>query len=247
MNDLKSQISDFVKKCEDIKNCKFIMATRKIKDLLKCIVAAPELYRLFEAVTKDFNYPAIKSKCLVTVDDGVVRRSYVVLPQTVEHRLALIFCLFAEFDRDTMNFNDFLRKYFPEDGTYFASYHAFCNMIVDGLKDAVLQVFKSRLGSSDFAEVSIPNSSSVKAEFMYVITSTIAEEQQLILQSNLSEDDKEGGVCILAQLSEAVKSGNKALIKSLVCGYNYFILYTKYVSDSIEPLIAAIAEYGKML
>lgn len=222
------------------------MATRKIKDLLKCIVTAPELYWLFERVTKDFNYPAVKSKCLVTVDDGYFRRSYVVLPQTVGQRLAMIFCLFVEFDKDTMNFNDFLRKYFPEDGSYYASYQAFCNMIVEGLKDAVLQVFKGSLGDADYAEVSLPHPNSAKTEFISVITLSIAEEQQFILRSNLPEDDKESGVSILSQLTEAFNSGNKALINALVCGYNYFILYNKCVSDSIESLFAAIAEYEKI-
>ena len=95
MTDTKEQIKSFLDKCEELKSCKFIMATTKIKDLLKCIVNCPELYRLFEAVTKDFNYISAKSRCLVTVNDGVFTRSYVVLPDTVGQRLAFIFCLFG--------------------------------------------------------------------------------------------------------------------------------------------------------
>ena len=113
MPNTKEQVLSFLEKCEELKNCKFIMATTKIKDLLKCIVNCPELYRLFETVTKNFDYPAAKSECLVSVNDGVLPTDCVVLPETVGRRLAFIFCLLVEFDKDTVNFNDFLRLYFP--------------------------------------------------------------------------------------------------------------------------------------
>ncbi len=103
------------------------MATTKIKDLLKCIVNSPELYRLFDTVTKDYDYLSAKSKCLVRSGDGFSGKNYVVLPKTVGQRLAFIFCLLVEFDRDTLNFNDFLQIYFSEDGSYISSYRAFCN------------------------------------------------------------------------------------------------------------------------
>ena len=119
------------------------MATTKIKDLLKCIVNCPELYRLFETVTKNFDYPAAKSECLVSVNDGVLPTDCVVLPETVGRRLAFIFCLLVEFDKDTVNFNDFLRLYFPEDGSYFASYRAFCNIIIKGFRNASCKCLKT--------------------------------------------------------------------------------------------------------
>lgn len=247
MSDLTTQISDFRLKCEEIRTCKFIMATTRIRDLLKCIVNCPELYRLFEAVTKDFNYPAVKKKCLVTATDGGYRRSYVVLPQTVGQRLAFIFCLFVEFDRDALNFNEFLRLYFPEDGSYYASYQAFCNKIVKGLEDAVVQVFRPRLEKSEEEETERARANTQKSELVSVLTLSIAEEQQYVADSSIPEEDKQGGIRILDQLAAAVRAENEELIDALVCGYNYFVMYHKCVSDGVAPLINAIAEYEKLL
>lgn len=246
MSDLKTQISDFMRSCEELKNCKFIMATTKIKDVLKCIVNGPDLYRLFESATKDFNYPAVRQQCLVTVSDGVYRRSYVVLPQTVGQRLAFIFCLFVEFDRDTLNFNDFLRLYFPEDGSYFASYQAFCHMIVEGLTDAVAQAFEGELEKSAQCEAQ-ERANAAKAEFQSVLRLCIAEEQEFVAQSHIPEEDKEGGIRILSCLADAVKAGDEALMDALICGYNYFVLYHRSVSEGVAPLIKGIAEYEKIL
>ena len=87
----QEQVFTFLEKCEELKKCKFIMATTKIKDLLKCIVNSPELYRLFDTVTKDYDYLSAKSKCLVRSGDGFYGKNYVFLTKSVVKRVAFIF------------------------------------------------------------------------------------------------------------------------------------------------------------
>lgn len=242
MADVKEQILSFIDKCEELKSCKFIMATTKIKDLLKCIVNCPELYRLFEAVTKDFDYPEVKSQCLVTYDDGVLPQNFVVLPKTLGHRLAFIFCLLVEFDKGTINFNDFLRQYFPEDGSYFASYRAFCNLVIKSLQECILQVFKEQLAEYNYNE---PNAKT--AEIISALDLAISQEREFVSQSTLSQADKENGMKILSMLIVAVKNKNEELIDALICGYNYFALHLKCVSDGIAELIQLLEAFEKTL
>lgn len=253
MSSTKEQVSDFIDKCEELKKCKFIMATTKIKDLLKCIVNSPELYRLFDTVTKDFDYVSEKRNCLITESDGILRKSYVVLPQTVGRRLAFIFCLLVEFDKDTINFNDFLRLYFPEDGSYYASYHAFCSLVIDSLEDMLCQVFKEQLSSPEDGGIEdgriedYPEANPARSKLVSEISLSIAQEMQFILQSNIPKEEKEGGYKLLTELNNAVRSGNESLIDALVCGYNYYILYHRCVSDNIAPLIETLAEFEEVL
>ena len=130
-----TQIKDFLSKCEEVKNCKFIMATTRIKDLLKSIVNSAELYELFNTVAANFDYTAAKQKCLV--DDPAFGHSKVLLPDTIGDRLAFIFCLLVEFDRNDINFNAFLQKYYPKDGSYYASYHLFCDEVIGSLESII--------------------------------------------------------------------------------------------------------------
>ena len=243
MSSTKEQVLTFLEKCDELKKCKFIMATTKIKDLLKCIVNSPDLYKLFDAVTNNFNYVEQKSKCLVTTNDGFINRSYVVLPQTVGQRLGFIFCLLVEFDRDTLNFNNFLQKYFPEDGSYFASYQAFCKVIISSLEELIKQVFKDKLEE----KIDPPAPKLSRAELLSAISTSIEAEKQYINQSKIFADEKENGNKILYALSEAVKAGDEDLIDALICGYNYFILYNKCVSSGVAPLIETLAEYEETL
>lgn len=249
MSSTKEQILTFLEKCDELKKCKFIMATTKIKDLLKCIVNSPELYKLFDTVTKNFNYIEQRSKCLVTANDGFLNRSYVVLPQTVGYRLAFIFCLLVEFDRDSLNFNEFLQKYFPEDGSYFASYQAFCKVIISSLEDLIKQVFKEQLSKPD-PEVGIApavKANPARSNLISTISIAIEAEKEYISQIAIARDEKENGYKILTALSDAVRCGDEELIDALISGYNYFILYHRCVSDGIAPLIESLAEFEQTL
>lgn len=248
MNSTKEQVSAFLEKCDELKKCKFIMATTKIKDLLKCIVNSPEIYKLFDAVTKDYNYIERKPKCLVTATDGVLNKSFVVLPQTVGERLAFIFCLLVEFDRDTLNFNYFLQKYFPEDGSYFASFQAFCRVIISSLEDLMRQVFNEQLNKFEQPEVYVPQTTNPeRSGLISSITLAIQAEKQYLSQISVHNDEKENAIKILNSLADAVRSGNEELIDALISGYNYFILYHRCVSDGIASLIESLADYEKML
>ena len=41
--------------------------------------------------------------------------------------------------------------------------------------------------------------------------------------------------------------GDEELIDALICGYNYFILYNKCVSDGVAPLIESLVEFEQAL
>ena len=244
MKSTKDQVLEFLEKCDELTKCKFIMATTKIKDLLKCIVNSPDLYELFDKVTKDFNYPEHKAKCLISAGGSLPGR--VVLPQTVGKRLAFIFCLLVEFDRDSINFNDFLQMYFIEDGSYFGSYKAFCDTIIVGLADLIVQVFEEQLNAPDSEDESVHAVNSEKFKLLSAITLTLENERQYI-SSTAPENEVIGAVKILNALVHAVKEENEELIDALVCGYNYFVLHNNCVSDNIAPLIELLAEYEKLL
>ena len=132
-----------------------------------------------------------------------------------------------EFDRNSVNFNDFLRAYFPEDGSYFASYQSFCNIIIKGLQDCVIQVFREEISSA--------------------LGVALSQEIQFVTDSAVPKDDKENGLKILTALVKAIEHGDETQIDGLVCGYNYFVLRFGCVSDGIAELLQLIEAYEKLL
>lgn len=145
MDKTKEEIIDFLNKCEQLKKSKFILATSHITDILRSIVNSAALYELFSVVTADFDYISAKRKHLITQYEGVLAGSYLVLPDTIGDRLAFIFCLLVEFNHNTINFNDFLRQFFAEDGSYYSSFHKFCDKVISSLQNIIIEIFSDEL------------------------------------------------------------------------------------------------------
>lgn len=238
METVKAQIADFLNKCEELKRCKFIVATTKIKDLLKSIVNSAELYELFNTVATGFDYPAVKQRCFV---EG--NRCKVVLPDTVGERLAFIFCLLVEFDRNEINFNAFLQKYYPKDGSFYSSYHLFCDEVIGELENIVCDVFARELEcdkrSSQLEQSTQQFALTEGSEGRETII-LINAERDNVISSPMLDEDKEAAISILDSLELAVKNGDVALIRSLTYGYNYLVLATTFVSDTLERLMLAL-------
>jgi len=237
---VREQIVNFVQKCEDVKNCKFIMATAKIKDLLKAIVNSAELYELFTTVAANFNYPAAKRSCFI---EG--NRCKVVLPETVGDRLAFIFCLLVEFDHGDINFNAFLQKYFPKDGSFYSSYHLFCDEVIANMENIICDIYAAELAappekSGATQHITTKNTVSPAEDYTAVLI-LIDAEREAVTSSLLSEDDKAAAIGILTALAAAVKSGDRENIGALTCGYNYFALYTGVVSPTLSELFEGLS------
>lgn len=258
MSTIKEQIKIFLEKCEEVKSCKFIMATTKIKDLLKSIVNSPELYLLFKKVCENFDYITAKRKYLLTVSNGVINKSYVVLPEILGERLAFIFCLLAEFDNNSLNFNNFLQSYYPEDGSYYSSYHAFCDQIIVSLQEIIVEVYKDELCVEYVAESEaippvqetsfVENTANAQlAQKIQEIFLIISKEQQILSSTTLSDAEKKAGMIILSEITNAVKNKNIVQIGALLSGYNYFALYNNCVSENLAFLIESLSIFGTLL
>ena len=263
METTKTQLTEFLNKCQEVRNCKFIMATTKIKDLLKAIVNSADLYELFNTVAANFDYVAARQTCFVEAE-GAYGNSKLVLPDTIGDRLAFIFCLLVEFDRNDINFNAFLQKYYPKDGSYYASYHLFCDEIIGSLEAIVCDIYSKELyGDESEAlpaperQAQLPSASPervpVKARGAKVAASIntvclfIESEKESVENSDLSEEDKEAARTILESLSAAVKAGDAQSVKALICGYNYLALYTEFVSDGLSALFEALGDFVSSL
>lgn len=258
MSDVKQQVKTFLEKCEEVKSCKFIMATTKIRDLLKVIVNSSELYSLFRKVCENFNYTEAKRKYLITVSNSVINKSYVVLPEILGERLAFIFCLLADFDNDSLNFNSFLQCYYTEDGSYFSSYHAFCDQIIVSLQQIIAEVYKDEIVSGFVSEGSeilpIQEENTVKstanpqlAQKIQEIILIISKEKEILLSSSISDLEKKAGIIMLDELVSSVKNRNMSQISALLSGYNYFSLYNNCVSENLAFLIQTLSIYRSFL
>ena len=149
----------------------------------------------------------------------------------------------VEFDKDNINLNDFLRQYFPEDGSYFASYQAFCNTVIKGLQDCMSQVFREEIAL--IQEES--DKSSLAGEISSALGASLSQEMDFISKCKIADEEKENGLKMLTALAKSLKAGNVENIDALLCGYSYFVLNNKCVSEGVAEIIELIEAYEKTL
>ena len=103
---------------------KYILAEKKIADVLKAIAASDKLVAMMSACVKNFDFAA-------ALEAAKTRDSYnrlsLRLPAERGKQIAFVFCLLVEVDGGKRNFIDFLSEYFAGDGDMHKAYDVFCS------------------------------------------------------------------------------------------------------------------------
>lgn len=256
MDTREEQVGNFLNRCDDLMQSKFILAPSKISDLLRSIAAAPALVALFEKATKPFDYLEAQKQYMLPSPDGTVNKGAIFLPDDPMERLAFIFCLLVDIDNQVLNFNLFLQTFFAEDGSYTEAFELFCSQILRPLKSAVCEqlnpapaerpqtkpiepkpyIETQNAQSPLQAQTSVQQTQNKektekhgkhnKKATCNAMLPIIKTEIAAVQTSALSEPDRYAGVTILNEMQDAAKTADEKALKALLLGYNYFVVYT---------------------
>ncbi len=236
MQDKYLKIERFLNACEELVSGKYIMADTKISEALKAIAASEELTTLFDAVTSNFDYAGAKRAYLVHPAAGASSRGAAYLPTERGDVLAFIFCLLVEFDSGSMRFNDFLLRYFYEDGSYTASYALFADRMLRPFRDIIKSCYPeaSKNGQTRYLRK--------EAESAYAaLSEKIAIERTRVARLDIGEADKASGEVLLSEMYAAVGREDLQELQALLVGYHYYI-YSIGATDANSEELFALAE-----
>jgi len=216
MQDNYAKIQRFFTACDELISGKYILADNKIGELLKSVAASEELTALFSAVTKDFDYLAAKREYLKYPLTPNGTRGAAFLPADRAQAVAFVFCLLVEFDGGAMHLDDFLRKYFYDDGSYTASYALFVTRMIRPFRDILRDCFPNDLygGFVSLRE---------RKDTLDAIGEKLRAEHARMRSVPLSPVDADACELIFAGLYSAWEREDGAEIKALLCGYCYFL------------------------
>ncbi len=154
--DKLDEINEFLRACNDLINSNFILSKSKLTEIFKTIAASEDLKNLFYRSVEGYRYCEAKQKYFVSSFDGKKMRSIVVLPDSVKERVAFIFCLLVELEKDCveigsdkLSFENFLDKYFNAFGDFGKSFLLFCEKIILPFRLAVARLYHEMFESSD--------------------------------------------------------------------------------------------------
>ena len=101
-------IASFKAAADELIGSKYILAEKRISDLLKTIAENAGLLNLFKTALQGYNYSVEFNKSRVA-SKGKVR---LVLPKNQARKIAYVFCLLMEFDTKKRSLKQFLDEYY---------------------------------------------------------------------------------------------------------------------------------------
>lgn len=230
------EIQNFITACDELISAKFVVADKRIAEVLRTIANSTELSRLFDAVTKQFDYLSAKRSYLRFPAAAGSSHGTAFLPAERGDVLAFVFCLLVEFDAGTAFLGDFLLRYFYEDGSYTASFAIFTERMIVPFRDIVKSCFPDALNRTVVAEMETKEDE---------VLSSVAEwteyESARIASLDLNVGEKVAAEKILSQVKTSVGRKDSAAVKALVCGYRYFLLCNS-VTDEAGAAIFSFVE-----
>lgn len=136
----KIDIDEFLVALDGLIESKYILAERKISDVLFQIARTGEVYNLI-------------AKCMINFDfktewKSAISSHFFKLPESDEERIAFIFCLLSNIDDGNIDFTNFLSEYFSAANSYSA-YELFSKTVLIEFKRLIFKCLKIDENSSN--------------------------------------------------------------------------------------------------
>ncbi len=231
--------AEFTNACEELKNCKYVLAENKIAALLKSIADNKQLYSMFGAALYGFDYKTVFTDC-------VVGGSGFKLPSEPQKAIALVFRILIDIDSGKMPLPNFLEAYFYSESfnesyarfslEIIAPFLTYCRMYflkVDAQDAAFLEQDKEI--SQTYDDVNNKVRSDLRDEAL-VCVNTLLD----VGEREISGIDGAEYMACLNGLIRAIKKNDSDDMISAFLGVKYAVAYffggDLSVSDSLKKL-----------
>lgn len=213
------QLNRFFLACENLMNEKYNVADSRIAEVLKSIAESRALTDLFSAVTERFDYPSAKKTYLRFPATAGSFHGKAMLPKDRGEVIAFVFCLLVDMDAGRIKLDDFLLRYFYEDGSYTASYALFTERMLRPFHDIVKDCFPEIARNAQQPERKEKEDSTSFEQ----IAALAIEERERLVGLNLPSSEAGAGDAILCEVVQTAGKGNLGALKALLIGYRYFL------------------------
>ena len=116
---MEENVQNFVKSCDDLISCKYLVAEYKIQTMLKELANAQEVCDLIGECLEQFNRDREFAKAYI--QDGHGDFMFVAPEEEYKH-IALVFCTLVDFDNKKIDFTDFVKRFFGREENPFQSF-----------------------------------------------------------------------------------------------------------------------------
>ena len=134
---MTESVQKFISACDELIDCKFLVAEHKIGRMLGALAGCEPVYALVGECMEQFNRDREMSKAFVQAANG----SYVCIMPNEEFKIvALVFCTLADINAGKIDFNDFVKRFFADEPT-MSPYRHFVNAMIIPFRNILAEAF----------------------------------------------------------------------------------------------------------
>ena len=131
----RAEIDKFLEACDDLLNCKFLVAEYKIQRLLQQLASASDVCSLVGECLEQFNRDREFAKTFVQDGQG----DFVCMMPNEEYKvIALVFCTLVDIENKKIDFVDFIKRFFGREENPFK---AFLDTMIVPFKKLIEEAF----------------------------------------------------------------------------------------------------------
>lgn len=129
------EVQNFLDACDELINCKFLVAEYKITKLLQNIAGSSDICSLISECLQSYNRDREFARTYIQDGHG----EFVCVMPTEEYKVvALVFCTLADIDNKKIDFTDFIKRFF---GNSENPYQAFIETMIIPFKSLISEAF----------------------------------------------------------------------------------------------------------
>ena len=222
MSNDEKPVEDFFAAAAEVVRTRYILAEKKINNMMKLVASSRILYDFFGRVLNGFDYEAEVRRC--TIDDG--GRSKLILPKDAKKATALVFCLLMDIDNKNIFLSDFLRSFFLGDSDINMAYEMFCQEVLLPFIDYAQKLLREGISMEE------PRNSEMR-DYIEVIAKLAAFVEK---EPHMSERQKETLILNLDKIGSCFKDGNPKQALVMYESLSEELNYTSMPPDIAEAL-----------
>mgnify|MGYP006956051309 FL=1 len=252
MNKDKIDVENLLYKIDELCKCKYLLADKKVGEVLKVIASSKMLCDLFAFCSKEFDYEKTKRKCFLNGEMG--KNGRFVRPEKDSDFIALVFLLLYDFDMKNMDLLQVAYAYFY-DRDLEGCYRNFCNELIlpfkEEIKKVTDQMFDYAKEQQQQVKVEKVNANSAvkpetadKIRYEQVVIKLLSADRVTLFNLKIDDRTKSDLMLLLDTFESAVYDGEKDAIRYAFVAYKYAVTGMKKIESKLPEIEKILVQEG---
>ena len=252
MNKDKIDVENLLYKIDELCKCKYLLADKKVGEVLKVIASSKMLCDLFAFCTKEFDYEKTKRKCFLNGEMG--KNGRFVRPEKDSDFIALVFLLLYDFDMKNMDLLQVAYAYFY-DRDLEGCYRNFCNELIlpfkEEIKKVTDQMFDYAKEQQQQVKVEKVAANSAgkpekadKIRYEQVVIKLLSADRVTLFNLKIDDRTKSDLMLLLDTFESAVYDGEKDAIRYAFVAYKYAVTGMKKIESKLPEIEKILVQEG---